>query len=80
MIGHVLQFEDLQRMCRPNPDAPMPKLSTVVRWAEQQGIRYKYDGQGGIWTTLEAVNAALGIGSANDSQAYSPSELFGHER
>lgn len=77
MIGEILQFEDLQRMCRPNPDGPLPRLATVVRWAEDQGIRYKYDGQGGIWTTLDAVNVALGVGSANDGQAYDAGDLFG---
>lgn len=66
MIGPILQFEDLQRLCRPAPEAPMPKLATVERWAKAQGIRYRYDGQGGIWTTLDALNAALGLQAAND--------------
>ena len=79
MIGEILQFEDLQRMCRPNPGAAPPRLATVVRWAEDQGIRYRYDGQGGIWTTLAAVNAALGVSAANDTTPYDPSELFGRQ-
>ena len=79
MIGEILQFEDLQRMCRPNPEGPLPRLATVARWAEDQGIRYKYDAQGGIWTTLDAVNAALGVAAANDSAPYDPSDLFGRK-
>ena len=27
------------------------------------GIRYKYDGRGGIWTTVDAMNAAVGVTS-----------------
>jgi hypothetical protein len=79
MIGEILQFEDLQRMCRPSPGAAPPRLATVVRWAEDQGIRYRYDGQGGIWTTLAAVNAALGLPAANDTAPYDPSDLFGRQ-
>ncbi len=66
-------------MCRPNVGGPLPRLATVVRWAEDQGIRYKYDAQGGIWTTLDAVNAALGVAAANDANPYDPSELFGRK-
>lgn len=76
MIGTVLQFGDLQRLCRPAPDAPLPQLATVERWANAQGIRYRYDGLGGIWTTLDALNAALGLGAANDSRL-TPDDLFG---
>lgn len=79
MIGdRILQFQDLQRLCRPDPDARPPRLSTVVKWAEQQGIRYKYDGQGGIWTTLSAVEKAV-LGqtpSANDAGDVPTSELI----
>ena len=56
MIGPILQFQDLQRLCRPDPDAAPPRLATVVRWAEQQGIPFKYDGNGGIFTTVDALN------------------------
>lgn len=74
MIGSVLQFEDLQQLCRPGKH---PRLATVEAWARQQGIRYQYDGRGGIWTTLEALNAALGLGSsANDATPYRPEDLI----
>ena len=59
MTDKVLTFEDLRRLCAP--DGPLPRAATVVRWASAQGIRYKYDGRGGIWTTVDALNAALGV-------------------
>lgn len=59
MSKGVLMFSDLQRMCRPNGPAPRP--ATVRRWAESEGIRYRYDRSGGIWTTIDAVNASLGL-------------------
>lgn len=61
MTGRVLTFEDLRKLCAP--DGPTPRAATVVRWALAQGIRYKYDGRGGIWTTVDALNAALGVGA-----------------
>lgn len=79
MIGdRILQFPDLQRLCRPDPAARPPRLSTVVKWADQQGIRYKYDGQGGIWTTLSAVEKAVldHQPSANDGGDVPTSELI----
>ena len=57
MIGSIIGFEELRRLCRPN--GPKPRLQTVCSWADKQGIRYKWDNAGGIWTTMEAVNAAL---------------------
>ena len=72
MKGHVFQFEDLQDLCKPGEH---PRLATVEAWARNQGIRYRYDGNGGIWTTLDALNAAIGIAAANDSSAYNPDEL-----
>ncbi|MCC4622216.1 hypothetical protein LL965_19975 [Xanthomonas cassavae CFBP 4642] len=70
MSDAVLTFEDLRRLCAPI--GPAPRASTVVRWAHDQGIRYKYDGRGGIWTTVDALNAALGI-------AHVPAELHNKE-
>ncbi len=63
----ILAFTDLQRLCAP--DGPSPTPSTVERWATDQGIRYKYDRRGRIWTTLDSVNAALGV------QAEAPASL-----
>ncbi|WP_329766009.1 hypothetical protein [Stenotrophomonas geniculata] len=63
MIGEVLQFQDLQELCRPGE---RPRLATVEAWARREGIRYKYDGKGGIWTTAAAMNAALGLQLASN--------------
>lgn len=73
MIGNVLQFPDLQELCRPGE---RPRLTTVTKWADQAGIRYKYDGKGGVWTTIEALNAALGVIAAQDSDAYVPNQVL----
>lgn len=35
-----------------------------------------YDGRGGIWTTLDALNAALGLGAANDDNKLLPDQVF----
>ncbi len=77
MTGEILQFEDLQRLCRPR--GPAPRAATVVRWAERQKIRYKYDSEGRIWTTLAAINAALGLSSgtaAADQSTERPEDLI----
>lgn len=58
-LYQILTFRDLQRICAP--DGPVPTPATVERWAEAQGILYKYDRRGRIWTTTDAVNAALGL-------------------
>ncbi|MBV6863383.1 hypothetical protein [Xanthomonas euvesicatoria] len=62
MSSPVITFEDLRRLYAPA--GPTPRASTVMRWARDQGIRYKYDGRGGIWTTVDALNAALGLHTA----------------
>lgn len=41
----------------------------------RQGIPYKYDGEGGIWTTLQALNAALGIGTDLADAPYRPEDI-----
>ncbi|HEY0862128.1 MAG TPA: hypothetical protein VGE19_14610 [Pseudoxanthomonas sp.] len=76
MIGPILQFQDLQRLCRPDPHAPPPRLATVVRWADRQGIPFKYDGDGGIFTTVDAVNAALGLGEPTSPQRLTADQVF----
>lgn len=47
--------------------------AAVRKWASRQGIR-TLDGAEGPWTTQEAVNRALGVGSANDPQ-YRPDDI-----
>lgn len=69
----IVPFEDLQQLCKPGEN---PRLATVEAWAKRQGIRYRYDGKGGIFTTIDAVNVALGIHAANDDAPADPA-LFG---
>jgi hypothetical protein len=73
MIGPILQFEDLQQLCRPGEH---PRLATVVAWARRIDLRYTYDGKGGIISTVDAVNAAMGLKAANDSDHYRADEIF----
>ncbi len=74
MIGEVLQFRDLQELCRPGK---RPRLSTVERWAKQRRIRVQYDGQGGVWTTTTALNQALGVDLTKEQpDAYCAAELL----
>ena len=74
MIGPILQFEDLQELCQPGGH---PRLARVEKWARAQGVRYRYDGKGGIWTTVDALNAALGVTPAsNDEATLGPEEVF----
>ena len=58
MIGALVEFDDLRRLSRLGEKA---QLATIERWAKQVGIRYQYDGRGGIWTTVDGLNAALGL-------------------
>lgn len=74
MIGPVLQFKDLQQICKPGE---RPLISTVEAWAVKNRIPYRYDAKGGIWTTVAALNSALGLSSAaNDPSKYDPNEVF----
>lgn len=66
----IFTYADLRAMCKPGGN---PTLATVERWLTRQGIRYHYDGEGGVWTTLDAINAALGIGGK--LEAYRPEDL-----
>lgn len=73
MIRGVLQFHDLQELCRPGAS---PRLATVESWAKREGIAYRYDGKGGIWTTQDALNSALGIRqAANSDHQYAPEDI-----
>ena len=65
-LDQILFFEDLRIISQRR------RLAEVERWAIDQQIPFKYDGRGGIWTTLDAVNASLGvvIGSRAAQQPY----------
>jgi hypothetical protein len=80
VIGPVLQFEDLQKLCKPGE---APTRATVEAWARDQGIAYRYDRKGGIWTTVDALNRALGVSAgalaaaaSNDSAPYGADEVM----
>jgi len=74
MTPAILHFKDLQQICQPGKQ---PRMATVELWARRNGIAYKYDARGGIWTTLDAINAALGVRAIADEPAhYNPDELL----
>lgn len=54
----VFDFDDLRAVSRLGPRAT---LATVERWAKRIGLKYAYDARGGIWTTTEALNEAVGM-------------------
>jgi len=60
MIGPAVAFtfDDLRALSGLGPRAT---LATVERWAKSIGLRYNYDAKGGIWTTADALNAAVGL-------------------
>lgn len=65
-LKSVLEFADLKRISCYN------RRADVERWAKDNGIAVK-PCRGGVWTTLEAVNIALGVTAANDNEAsYAP--------
>lgn len=67
MIGALIGFDDLRKLSRLGENA---QLATVERWAKRAGIRYQYDGRGGIWTTLDAMNAAVGMAPETEPEQY----------
>lgn len=50
----ALAPEDLERL------TGYSRPSDIERWCDRNGVRY-FRGRTGIWTTIDAVNAALGI-------------------
>jgi hypothetical protein len=62
---HIVDAEQLRLLSGKKTPA------AVRRWASEQGIRVK-DGDAGPWTTIEALNAAIGVSSAANDRAYSP--------
>ena len=76
MPDQIVTFRDLQQLCRPGKNWPRPSLATVEQWARRQGIRYLYDARGGIFTTLLAINAAMGLGTAT-ARPLTAADVFG---
>ncbi|MGH8190881.1 MAG: hypothetical protein ACREP2_05490 [Rhodanobacteraceae bacterium] len=56
---HILDAAQLRALSRKRSAA------AVRKWANRQGIK-TLEGADGPWTTVEAVNRALGVGSANE--------------
>jgi hypothetical protein len=71
---HLLTFDDLKAVARLGPRC---SLARVEAWARKARIPYSYDARGGIWTTVDAVNAALGVGSAGSAPDEIPPDAFG---
>lgn len=52
------------------------RQADVERCLQRQGVRFFY-GKDGIWTTIEALNAALGVGQpASNDGTYKPDEVL----
>ncbi|MEN5041135.1 hypothetical protein ABE424_13160 [Stenotrophomonas sp. TWI1149] len=72
-LSEIYTFRDLQKMCQPGKN---PRRATVEAWADREGIAYRYDGCGGIWTTHQALNVALGLKKPSAVEAqYSPEDI-----
>lgn len=72
-LPEIYTFRDLQQMCQPGKN---PRRATVEAWADREGIAYRYDGCGGIWTTHQALNVALGLKKPGAVEAqYSPEDI-----
>ncbi|WP_456953655.1 hypothetical protein [Lysobacter sp. HA35] len=55
----MLEFADLQRV------SGYDRRADVERWARDIGLSVR-PCRGGVWTTVEALNAALGLLASND--------------
>lgn len=51
MVINAQQLSELTGLKRPGD---------IARWCEKNGIKY-FHSRAGIWTTLDALNAALGV-------------------
>lgn len=75
MIGSILQFKDLQKLCKPDAEPP-PRRAAVEAWAKKIGLLYTYDARGGIMSTIDAVNKAIGLkAAANDDAQLGPEDV-----
>lgn len=64
MIGaSVVEFAELQRL------SGYERRADVERWAADIGLPTK-PCRGGIWTTVEAINRALGVVTSGDTALY----------
>ena len=73
MIGAILEYDDLRKLSRLGERA---QLASVERWAKRVGICYQYDARGGIWTTLDAMNVAIGVKRDGEPEIYSVDKVL----
>lgn len=64
---HILDADALRELSGKHT------ASAVRKWAKARGLKV-LEGDKGPFTTIEAVNLALGVGSANDPQ-YKPEDI-----
>lgn len=64
MNHHIIDAAELRRL------SGLSQPAALKRWASNQGIPLA-DGADGPWTTLEAINKALGVSSAANDRTYS---------
>jgi hypothetical protein len=69
VIGQLVTFEDLKAA------TGYSRLSDIERCLQKAGIRYSY-GKDGIWTTIDAVNAGLGLRPAENDGQYKPDQVI----
>lgn len=65
----ILDFDTLKAVLN------CERQADVERYLNKAGIRFFF-ARGGVWTTLDLVNAAGGIKSASNSDKYTPSDIF----
>ncbi len=68
MIGNVLEFSDLQQL------SGFARRADVERWAQGAGVPVKAC-RGGVWTTLDALNKALGVAASNEPESAYPADV-----
>lgn len=69
MNSGIVTFEDLRAA------TGYRRQTDVARCLERQGVSFFY-GRDGVWTTIDALNAALGVPPLSDDVKYDPSDLF----
>lgn len=69
MIGQLVTFEDLKAL------TGYSRLGDLERCLQKAGIPFKY-GKDGIWTTIDAVNAGLGLRPPVNDAAYDPDQVL----
>lgn len=69
--SHILTFEDLQALSGATDAAD------VMKWADAEGIRYGHVCGNGIWTTVAALNFALGVSEAPPEKKLHVEDVFG---